>query len=164
MVRYASQSPGFRATCVRLAGWQSNLDYHRQVRRVAHEAKLEQAFQLEHPDQLDHPDEVVSSVVEPPPELSEKEATQRDAELLGEGIVLTVALGVLWHQYRQDQDAELVQDEKLKKNEDRIGELEHEIAALRQRLSASEAAVAQQQQQAGVSPSSASWWRRFGRG
>jgi hypothetical protein len=60
--------------------------------------------------------------------------------LLGEGVVLAVGFGLLLHQALRDREAEAENTETIEKNEARIGELEVQIAALRERMAACEAA------------------------
>ena len=76
----ASKSPIFRSACMRLARWQSRFEYNREVRRVV---KMQKDAGIE--PEPGHAHWVPTDDIEPPPELSEEEATQKGAELLGEG-------------------------------------------------------------------------------
>ena len=150
--RSAQASPTFRSACTRLARWQSNLQYNRDLRRLAHEQKISE-LRPEPGRAASVPADDYSSL-EPPAELSEREATAKGADLLGEGIVIAVGLGLLAHQYNSERQDEAAQQETIDANERRIRELEGEQMALRVRLAALETRPQQP-------PSS--WWRLFGR-
>ena len=130
--QHAARSPQFRAACKRLATWHSRLDYQRQLRRLAQEQKRAETTGL-----CPEPGRgqwVPADDLEPPPELTEREATQRGAELLGEGFVISVGLALLYHQNRLDHAAEAESARTIEENEARICELESQLAAMRTRL------------------------------
>ena len=136
--RQAANSPRFRSACMRLATWHSQIDYRRSVRRLAQEQRLSELG----PSDL-HPDPgrahwIPADDLEPPPELTEKEATQRGAELLGEGFVLSIGLALLLHQAASDRADEAEQQLTIEKNEERIADLESQVHALHERVSVAE--------------------------
>ena len=129
----ASKSPIFRSACMRLARWQSRFEYNREVRRVV---KMQKDAGIE--PEPGHAHWVPTDDIEPPPELSEEEATQKGAELLGEAFVIFIALGMLYAQSLADDRSEAEQDAKQQQNEARIVELEQLTASLKEKLEAIE--------------------------
>jgi hypothetical protein len=74
----ARQSPAFRSKCVSLARYYENSEIARNSRFLK-------------------PSEVTTE------RLSEEQAVHRGAEILGEGVLWTIGLSVLLHQYYKDQ-------------------------------------------------------------
>ena len=166
--RSAARSPTFRAACTRLATWQSRLEYNRSLRRLAHDQSLAEL----------HPDPgrahwVPSDDLTPPPELSEREATQRGAEMLGEAFVVSVGLALLYHQAASDRADEAERASTIEENERRVGEMEAQLTRVSDRLAAMEADARARDQAAlegslegtgrgwWASSSFASWRHRF---
>ena len=137
--QYAAQSPRFTAACVRVANFQARQEYNRDVRRLAQEQRVSEISPEPGRGHWVPADDLM-----PPPELSEREATQKGAEVLGEAIVLSVGLGLLLFQNASDRRDEAEQEESIERNEARIGEMARTLAKLEGRLTALE----QQQQTA----------------
>lgn len=157
--RSAARSPAFQTMCVRLATWHSRIDYQKQVRRLQTEQKLAEGAGL-----VVEPGRAQSVPVddlEPPPILSEQEATTRGAELLGEGFVMAVGVGLLLMNDWSDRRSEAEQQQTIEKNEVRIKTLEDQIIALRERVEEKERAAKSAADAAAASPPtpSNSWWQ-----
>ena len=144
--RSAARSPTFRSACMRLAKWHSGIDYRKEVRRLGYAQKLSEQSD-NHADPGHHhqvPADDISTL-EPPPELTEKEATTRGAEILGEAFVISIGLGLLLRQVSDDWEDEAEQQRTIEKNEVRIKDLENQVKALNARVGKSELAAAEQQ-------------------
>ena len=151
----AAQSPSFRAACSRLATWQARLEYNKQVRRVSREQRAAEESGV-------HVEPGRSSVpadeLQPPPKLTEKEATQLGCELFGEAFVVSVGLALLGVQAVQERRNEQEQDAAVEVNDARITNLERSVGELRAenealRLEASDLAHRIEPQ-----PQRRSWW------
>ena len=133
----AASSARFRSFCVTCANWYNDIDYHRSVRRVAHEQRMAARADLGTPTPGrgqwvpvdDLPDR---------PLLTEREAVQQGTELLGEAFVLSVGLALLLHQTAADRAAEAEQQQLVEENETRIKALEETQQELRLELRAQE--------------------------
>ena len=82
---HAARSERFRMLCGRIANAYNNLDHNKQQRRA-------------HRDSALHPQPHERIELEPPPTLSEPDATALGCQLLGEGFVIGVGLALLIHQ------------------------------------------------------------------
>ena len=122
----AANSAVFRSACTRLAQAYNKIDYNKQLRRAA----LEQRLADLHPEP-GRSQWVPMDDIEPPPVLSEKEATQRGCDLLGEAFVIAVGLSLLLHQQMADREAEAANLATVEANELRIRHLEASEAVLR---------------------------------
>lgn len=155
--RAAAKSTRFRHLCKRIANTYANVDYYKQLRRVAHEQRMAEEYINLHPEpgraHWTPSDDALD--VEPPPVLTEKEATQRGCELLGEGFVLSVGIALLLHQVSADSENETRQQETIEANNKRIRALEESQAALLAKMRAeNHATVALAMADVGAMPSS----------
>lgn len=130
--RQAVRSTAFRSACTRLARWYNRLEYNKSVRRLALQQKLAQHEDV-YPDP-GHSHSIIADELEPPPVLSEKEATHKGAELLGEGFVISIGLILLLHQVASDRAEEAEQQRTIEENEERIRTLERQLAALSKKV------------------------------
>ena len=161
---YARSSPRFRATCRSIAEWQANLQHNKELRKLAHQQRL--ADEQGQDARPGHGSWTPADDVEPPPVLSEKEATRNGAELLGESFVISVGLAVLLVQAAADRADEARNEERVEANETRIDTNDARIRAMEQQLRVLDKRVALLEAAAdGTSPRSAAgntssrWWR-----
>lgn len=131
---YASSSPRFRGACRQVAEWQSKLAYNKDLRRIAHEQRL--ANEQGQDARPGSGGWTPIDDVEPPPQLSEREATTQGCELLGEGFVICVGLGLLVHQAAADRADEAAAEARIEANEARIKSLEGNVETLKRELEA----------------------------
>ena len=132
---FAASSPRFRSFCLYVARWQADLDYHKSLRRIAHLQRLADG-QGQHPipgsSAWTPVDDLAAA--DPRPELSEREATAKGSEILGEFIVLSVGLGLLVHQAASGRSQEMEQAAQVERNEERIRSLERALDAQRDKV------------------------------
>ena len=121
--------------CTKLATWQSRLEYNRSLRRLAHDQSLAEELQ---PDPGRAHWVPSDDHLTPPPELSEREATQRGSAILGEAFVVTVGVALLYHQAVSDRADEAERASTIEENERRVGEMEAQLKQVSQRLAAME--------------------------
>uniref|UniRef100_A0A7S3AH58 Uncharacterized protein n=1 Tax=Haptolina ericina TaxID=156174 RepID=A0A7S3AH58_9EUKA len=97
---HAARSERFRMLCGRIANAYNNLDHNKQQRRA-------------HRDSALHPQPHERIELEPPPTLSEPDATALGCQLLGEGFVIGVGLALLIHQEARERSDALEQQQQL---------------------------------------------------
>ena len=121
---YAAQSERFRSACGLLANWYNNVEYRKaerhRIRAISTHAQGWEGLETE-----------------PPPPLSEQEATTLGCELLGECFVGGVALSILLAQAAQDNAEEAEQLKAMGALQSRLDNLQdmvHRNHALEQRL------------------------------
>ena len=135
----AAASPSFRKACGRIAQHFANFEHNKSVRRIAHEQRM--AMATSNDAAFGKPGSGAwqpADDYEPAPTLSEREATQRGCEILGEGFVLFVGLSLLLHQAANDRASEAMQEELMATSEQRITHLEESLATLDRRVKALE--------------------------
>lgn len=152
----AAQSPSFRAACSRIAKWQARLEYDKVLRRVSREQRLadESGLHVE-PGRGNW---VPADELQPPPELTEKEATQRGCELLGEAFVLSVGLALLGVQASQERRNEQEQEAAVEANDARITMLERTVGELRAENEALRRETSNLARRIELPPQRRSWW------
>lgn len=139
--QYASRSAAFRAGCLRFASWQHQLEYSKALRRHAREARASASAALLS-DRL--PDAAAADLPALPEPLSEKEATQQACEVLGEGFLWSVGLGLLLHESLAEREHELAQEaqiEKLVATQRALAQRVELMEAAAERQAAADAAV-----------------------
>ncbi len=140
LVKVAKGSPGFRAVCTGLANWHNSAEHNAAQRRSAARR-----------DETDGP-EPEGAQATAAPKLSEREATELGCDLLGEGIVWTIGLAVLYHEMRRDWENETQQEAVMASNLLRIEALEKRLGRLEGQAPPPQAAPA---------PPPPGWWGRL---
>jgi uncharacterized protein YigA (DUF484 family) len=126
----AESSPRFRDLCSKIATWVHTIDERKQQRRVAHQQRLAEQHGLHAvPGRASA---MPADEFEVPEPLSEKEAVEKGADLLGEGVVISIGFAILLHQWVQDARDDAENELRVTTNEARIAGLESERARIAQ--------------------------------
>lgn len=128
----AQASPAFRAVCRRVATSFEHIEHQKAIRRLAFEQRAAELHGVH--AEPGRAQGIPADEIESPPTLTESEAVQKGAELLGEFFVLGVGLGLLIHQQMRDRADEAENEAKVEKNESKIKTLEATNAGLQKRI------------------------------
>ena len=113
----AQASPAFRAVCRRVATSFEHIEHQKAIRRLAFEQRAAELHGVH--AEPGRAQGIPADEIESPPTLTESEAVQKGAELLGEFFVLGVDR-LLIHQQMRDRADEAENEAKVEKNESKI--------------------------------------------